>query len=181
MTDAAFAPSPLTTRRPGGLTALAVLNIVFALLGMLSGVALHMMNKDRHDFDRQADQMDRAADHMRFEDTGGGGANPEMSRAMAKGMAMQMRSSSPEAFRYMFWTGMLGGVLLLVSGVGLLAQKRFMGRHLAIAATVSLFVCGAVAMMKLGFIFWGFPMLGAGYTIVMALLVHFAYRPATQR
>ena len=166
-------------KRPGGLTALAVLNITFAIIGMLGGLAMTAMNHDTRGFDRSARDMDYAADHMPENSTMGG--NPELSRQMAHGMAAQMRRSSPEAFRYMFAAGMVGGVLLLLSGFGFLGQRRVLGRHVGNAAGVALVVCGAIAMTKLGFLFWGFPMLGAGYAIVMMLLVQFAYRPTLQR
>jgi len=168
----------LPPRRPGGLTALAVLNIVFALLGALSGLMMNAMNHDRGEFDRTADNMDYVAEHSSMNSAGG---NPDFNRAMAHGMAQQMRNSSPEAFRWMMLTGYLGGILLLVSGFGFLGQKRYSGRYAGIAAGVALVACGGIAMMKLGFLFWGFPMLGAGYAIVMLLLVQFAYRPTLQR
>ncbi len=171
-----YTPAP---KRPGGLTALAVLNITFALIGMIAGLAMTTMNRGSDDFDRTARQMDYAADHMETNNAMGG--NPDLSRAMAHGMAAQMRTSSPGAFRWMFAAGMTGGVLLLLSGFGFLGQRRFLGRHVGYAAGIALVVCGTIAMMKLGFLFWGFPMLGAGYAMVMMLLVHFAYRPVLQR
>lgn len=168
-----------TLPRPGGLTALAVLNIVFALLGMLGGAMMHAMNDDR-DNQRSADQMDYAADHISDSNNGMGGSS-ELSRAMAHGMAAQMRSSSPGAFRWMMASGFLGGVLLLVSGVGFLGQKRYTGRYCAIGAGIVLAFCASVAVVKLGFLYWGFPMLGGGYALTMMLLAHFMYRPALQR
>jgi hypothetical protein len=171
-----YTPPP---KRPGGLTALAILNITFALIGMLAGLALTSIDRSSDENDRTARQMDYAADHMEVNNAMGG--NPELSRAMAHGMAAQMRSSSPGAFRWMFAAGMTGGVLLLLSGFGFLGQRRVLGRHVGNAAGVALVVCGGIAITKLGFLYWGFPMLGAGYAIVVMLLVHFVYRPTLQR
>lgn len=176
MYDDVAAPPP---KRPGGLTALGILNIIFALVGMLGGLAMSSMNKDLDMNEDQYAAMDREFDRIADDPSTEG--NPEFNRAIMKGMTAQMRSSSPTAYRVMFVTGGLGGVLLLLSGFGLLGQRRVLGRHGSMAAAAALTVCGIVAVWKLSFMFWGFPMLGAGYAIVLACLVHFAYRPALQR
>lgn len=164
-------------KRPGGLTALAVLNIVFALIGGLGGL---MMTT----FERGGAEMARAADNVEYAiergDMDRNGGNPEMNRAIARGMAAQMRRTSPEAYRWMMAIGSLGGVLLFIAGIGFLGQRRY-GRYAANAAGVALIACGTIAMMKLGFLFWGFPMLGAGYAVVLLLMVQFAYRPTLSR
>lgn len=177
MYDDVAAPPP---KRPGGLTALGILNIVFAVIGMLGGLAMSSMNDDMGNIgDEEAAMMDREFD--RIADDPNTEGNPELNRAIMKGMTAQMRNSSPGAYRVMFVTGGVGGVLLLLSGFGLLGQRRVLGRHGSMAAAATLTVCGVVAVWKLSFMFWGFPMLGAGYAIVLASLVHFAYRPALQR
>ncbi|MCX5746811.1 MAG: hypothetical protein NT062_30430 [Proteobacteria bacterium] len=165
-------------RRPGGLTALAIVNLVFAVLGMLGGLALSAINDDSDELARQADAMDRQADRLGEDPRRG---DPALNRALVHGLAQQLRTPSPMAFRLMFASGMLGGVLLLVSSFGMLGQRRLLGRHAATAAGVSLIACGVIAVSKLGFMFWGIPVLGAAYAFVLLPLVLFAYRHALQR
>ena len=172
-------PDALPTRRPGGLTALATLNIIFAVIGMLAGLAMSSMNSKTDNL-RSADQLDLAAEHMHDQSPAMGG-NPELSRAMAHGMAAQMRTASPSAFRWMNATGYLGGLLLLVSGFGFLGQRRYAGRYAALGACVVLTICAGAAVHGMGILYWGAPLLGGGYAITVGLLAQFVYRPALQR
>ena len=51
-------------RRPGGLTALAVLNIIFAVIGGLGGLGIAAMSRDTYEMRRQADEMERVGERM---------------------------------------------------------------------------------------------------------------------
>src|SRR5215813_10140030 len=103
-------------RRPGGITALAILNIIFALVGLLGGLAMNAV-KDDHSMAYEADRMDATASEMRR-------TNGALGEDIAHGMAEQMRSSSPQSFRLMFALGLTGGLLLFASGFGLFGQRR---------------------------------------------------------
>ena len=161
---------PITTRRPGGLTALSVLNIVLGLAGLLGGFGMTALNRDPDELRRQADELDRLAEHPPD------GQNPEMHRAMSHAMAEQTRTASPGGFRLMSALGYTGGVLLLVSAVGLLGRRRLLGMHVALGAGIALLGCAAVALTTQGILFWGFPMLGFAYAIVLVTLVLAPYR-----
>jgi hypothetical protein len=171
MEPASHVPQP----RPGGLTALAVINLVLALLGMvLGGPGLTALRESASD---QAQIVERAAEQAAMQEEG----DPELNRAMAKGMAAQMRTASPQAWRLMLAFGYTGGVLLIVSAFGLLGQRRLTGRHVATAAGVALFACAVVAVMRVGLIFAGVPMLGAVYGMILVIMVHTAYGKTLSR
>jgi hypothetical protein len=161
---------PITARRPGGLTALAVLNIVLGLGGLMGGFGMTALNQDSDEMHRQADELDRLAEHPPD------GQNPELHRALTHRMAEQMRSSSPDSFRLMSALGYTGGVLLLVSAVGLLGRRRLLGMHVALGAGISLLGCAVVALTTQSIMFWGFPMFGFAYAIVLVTLVLASYR-----
>ena len=165
-------------KRSGGLTAVAILNLVFAVLGMLGGAALYGMNKDTDQHAEQADQLERISERQRADMTP---AEAQINENLVKGMADQMRNHSPAVFRWMFAAGLSGGLLLFASGIGLLGMKRVTGFHAALAAAVALIACGMIAVLRLGFLFWGIPMLGAVYAIVMGLLMLFVFRPVLTR
>ncbi len=163
-------------KRPGGLTAIAVLCLVFAAIGMLAGFALRAVHADGGGGDEVVREFERESARQR-DAQGMTGAQRAMNETMVKGMAEKMRNASPQAFRAMFAAGMAGGVLMFVAGIGLLAQRRVLGYHAAIASAVAVVACGVIAMTQLGFMYWGFPMIGAVWAFVLGLIVHFMYRP----
>ena len=89
--------------RPGGLTALAVLNFIFGGLALLSTLTPMLAS-----LASQAPNM------------------PEEQRAQLE--ALTSLGSGWMAF--MVASGAIGGVLLIVSGIGYLQQKKFLGRTL---------------------------------------------------
>lgn len=112
-------------KRPGGLTALAVLNFVFGGLGALGVLALVALMG--------------AASHIgsEFEKAGG-----------------TVTSSGPGAFLYVaILLSALSVALLLASGVGYIKMKRFLGRTLGTA--YALLSIGStiiqIAMLHTGF------------------------------
>lgn len=158
-------------RRPGGLTALAVLNLVMAAAGLLGGFGMTMLNGDPDEMSRMADQMDRVA-----EQPPPSGQDPALHRAVTQAMAEQMRTPSPGGFRLMSALGYTGGLLLIGSAFGLLARRRLLGKHVALGAGVALTGCAAAAMTTQSPMFWGFPIFGFIYGIVLVSLVLTSYR-----
>ena len=163
-----------TLRRPGGLTALAVLNIILAVIGGLGGLGISAMGADTSEMRRTADEMDRIGDRMAEHPRAGESA--ELNRTITHGMAHQMRGVSPGGMTVMTILGYSGGLLMFVSAFGLLGRKKFLGRHLALACGLALWGCAIVAVATQGFLFWGFPILGAGYAVVLVAVTQTAYK-----
>ena len=161
---------PLSARRPRGLTALAVLNVVLAAIGLLGGAGMATMNADPDEMRHQADEMERIADHPPD------GQDPEVYRALSHAMAEQLRAPSPSGFRLMSALGYTGGVLLVVSAFGLLGRRRLLGKHVALGAGIALIGCAVVAIATQGIFFWGFPLLGLVYAAVLVTLILAVYR-----
>lgn len=172
MTDTMTDPMP-AQRRPGGLTALGVLNIIFAALGMLFGLGMSVINSDPRELDRQADMFERAnADMIEHPRPG---QNAELNRVVLTRMAEQIRSASPMGRHVMDGLGCLGGVLMFVSAFGLFGRRRY-GKHLALGAGVALFGCTIVALLTQSMLAWGFPILGTAYAIVLVAVTQSVYK-----
>jgi len=65
---------------------------------------------------------------------------------------------------------------MFISAFGLLGRRRVLGKHLALASGVSIFACAIVAIATQGFLFWGFPILGAAYAVVLVAVTQTAYK-----
>lgn len=168
-----------SAKRPGGLTAIGILCIVLALVGMLAGMALKLAHGSA-DHDELTREFERASAQQRA-DSDASAAEKALNERIVRSMADRMRSASPQAFRAMFAAGMAGGLLMVVAGIGLLGRRRLLGYHAALASGVAVVACGVIAVTQLGFLDWGFPMLGAVWAVVMMLLVHIMYRPLLTR
>jgi len=165
----------LPPRRPGGLTALAVLSITLGLLGLLlGGVGYSALYHDKGERERSAEQFERMATRDLPQDKS---PDAELQRAMAQGMAASSRTISHDAYRLMFALGVTSAVLMLMSAIGFLGMKRLMGFHIGLASAVTLVGCGVTAMFGLPFLFWGLPALGAMYGTVLLILLLAVYRP----
>ena len=134
-------------KRPGGLTALAVLNFVFGglgALGVLGSLALLALAKEA---------INLAESH------GGKYDGP--------GVGMW--------YVYIL-LGAVGAFLLIASGVGYIKQKRFLGRTLGTAygvLSIANVVLG-VAMLKTGF--GVFSIIGLVYPLLTLVLVNTTFK-----
>jgi hypothetical protein len=162
-------------RRPSGLTAFGVLNIVFAILGLLGGLAMLSISDEARRMSRHADEFEEAADRAIDRDTSTPYGQRETTRTLTRGMGEQMRAYSPGAFKLMFGLGLSGGVLLLISAFGLFGQRKLSGRTFANVAAVLLILCAIVSITKLGILFMGIPMCGAVYAIVLLACINTMY------
>jgi len=120
--------------RPGGLTALAVINIVFCgsgLLGVLGMAALFAL-------------MGKMADEV-----------PEKSRQQFEAL---QKMGGPRLV-FMFGLSLVTSVLLLLSGIGYLKQKRVLGRLVGNSYAVIAVVSSLVRVFLFA------PELGGGFTI----------------
>lgn len=162
-------------RRPGGLTALAVLSITLGILGlMLGGIGYSALYHDRGERERSAEQFERMATSDLPPDRS---ADAQLQRAMVQGIAASSRTISHDAYRLMFALGVTSAVLMLISALGFLGMKRLMGFHIGLASAIALIACGVTAMFGLPFLFWGLPMLGAMYGMVLIIMLLALYRP----
>jgi hypothetical protein len=91
-------------KRPGGLTALAVINFIFGGLGII-GSAFSFLSM------RMIGNM--ATDSM-----------PEAAKAKIEAF----QSIDPSLFTIMIFMSIISALLLLLSGIGYLKQKRMLGR-----------------------------------------------------
>ena len=115
-------------KRPGGLTALAVINFVFGGFGILGSVGLLAV--------------------MAFLNAAAkSGENQEASEAQQE-MAKAWEQVGIGFFYAMLIFGAVSAILLIVSGIGYLQQKKFLGRTLgnayAIVSIVSSLVMGVM-------------------------------------
>ncbi len=121
-------------KRPGGLTALAVLNFIFSgwgLLGIMGMITMIVV------FGKLAENMDEQA-------------RTQLEAIQAIGRPMLICLLAVSA---------VSSILLLISGIGYIKQKKFMGRTLGNAYAVLAIIIGIVSavMMK--------PEIGGGFTI----------------
>lgn len=115
-------------KRPGGLTALAVLNFiggVFAVFGGLGNFALAAGLPKM----REMAEANDDADLMRFVEA--------------------LERTGPDLIMLMAAISLLAGVLLIVSGVGYLKQKKFLGRTLGSVWAVLSIVSNVVSVMSM--------------------------------
>ncbi len=121
-------------KRPGGLTALAVLNFVLSgwyllsVMGMVTMIAL---------FGKLAENMDEQS-RTQFE------AIQAMGKPILIGLLVLMAVSS---------------ILLLISGIGYIKQKKFMGRTLGNAYAILAVISGVAGALIMN------PEAGGGFNI----------------
>jgi hypothetical protein len=128
------------------------------------------LGTDPEEMRRQADEMDKIAEHAPA------GQDPTLHRNVSHAMAEQMRTPAPAGFRLMSALGYTGGVLLVASAFGLLSRRRLLGKHVALGAGLALLGCAVAAVSTQSLLFWGFPLIGALYAIVLVTLVLTQYR-----
>jgi hypothetical protein len=123
-----------TGKRPGGLTALAVVNFIFGAFGVLTSLAFIAIVKFAGELAENVEESDKAAFEA-FEELGFG------------------------LFLGIVIFSFLSSILLLVSGVGYLKLKKFMGRKLGnlYAASAIIYSLGLGLVMP--------PDLGGGFNI----------------
>ena len=121
-------------KRPGGLTALAVLNFVFSAGGLMGAMGMIAMFA----------LMGKAAEHM---------DEPARSQWEA------LQAIGTPILIGLIVLSVVSSILLLVSGIGYIKQKKFMGRTLGNAYAILAIISGIVSavMMK--------PEIGGGFTI----------------
>ena len=141
-------------KRPGGLTALAVLNFIFggfAMLGVLAmaallGVAAAVEGQDTEEARKVAEAMEEAGPLF--------------------GVALVL--------------SLVSGVLLIASGVGYLKQKRFLGRTLgSVYAGLSIFaslVTSAMLSTELGGGFSISTIVGLIYPVLTLVLLNGTFK-----
>jgi hypothetical protein len=120
-------------KRPGGLTALGVLNIIFGFFGLLGAwawfVLIALLGEG------ESAELDEAAQELR----------PMLDAVEQMGQGV-----------FIGWVviSVLSSLLLLVAGIGYLKQKRFLGRTLgnayAVLAIVTAIIGAATAPVELG-------------------------------
>jgi hypothetical protein len=112
-------------KRPGGLTALAVINFVFGGLGVLGSLGMLAL--------------------MAFLDAAAKSGENEEAADAQRQMAEAWEKIGLGVFYAMLIVGAVSAILLIVSGIGYLQQKKFLGRTLGNAYAV-LSIASSLAM-----------------------------------
>ncbi|MBN1475926.1 hypothetical protein JXA47_04160 [Candidatus Sumerlaeota bacterium] len=134
--------------RPGGLTALAVLNFVFAGLGILGLLAVFALLS----------------------------AAESVTVSLSEGQASL--TDAPGAFvvvvQLLF--GVAACILLIASGVGYLGQKKFSGQTLGNAYAVVSIVSAVYGMIVLSSGFGVFTLIGLIYPVLTLILLNTTFK-----
>lgn len=145
-------------KRPGGLTALAVLNFVFGGFGVLGTLAFIAIMAF----------IDKAAE-----------SNSEMAEAQQE-MARAWQEIGVGVFYAAMALGALSAILLIVSGVGYLQQKKFLGRTLgnayALVSIGSSLVMGLMASAAAGGGFNIGTIIGLVYPVLTLILLNGTFK-----
>ncbi len=143
-------------KRPGGLTALAVINFVLAGFSVLSLASLAALPGLLDRIPR--DQMDEAQ----------------------KAQIEAMQNMGTPVLVLLFVLTLLSGVLLLLSGIGYLKQKRVLGRMIgnvyAVLAIVGSIVSGLLFKPELGGGFNISTIIGLVYPILTLILINTTFK-----
>ncbi|NIP27109.1 MAG: hypothetical protein GWN67_28945 [Phycisphaerae bacterium] len=143
-------------KRPGGLTALAVINFVFSGWGLLSLLGLAAFFAFIGVIPTEELQEPQRSQFEAFKDMG------------------------VPLFVFIFALTLISSVLLLLSGIGYLKQKKFLGRTLgniyAIIAIVSSVVSGIMFPSELGGGFNIGSIIGLIYPVVTLILLNTTFR-----
>lgn len=143
-------------KRPGGLTALAVINFVFSgwgLIGLLGLAALFAFIGKIPTDDMQ-----------------------EAQRAQIEAF----QNMGLPVFIFIFVLSLVSSVLLLLSGIGYLKQKKFLGRTIgnlyAVISIISSVVSGILFSVDLGGGFNIGTMLGLIYPVITLILLNTTFK-----
>ena len=143
-------------KRPGGLTALAILNFVFSGFGVLNLLALMAFLAFRNMI--PTDEME------------------EVQRAQFEAF----QEMGLPVFVLIIALGLVSNVLLLLSGIGYLKQKKFLGRTLgntyAVFSIVGSIVSGLMFAAELGGGFNIATIIGLIYPVVTLILLNTTFR-----
>jgi hypothetical protein len=142
-------------KRPGGLTALAVLNFIFSgwgLLGILGTAAMLAL------WGKVAENMDEKA-RTQWEALQAVGLPVLIGLLVASGVA---------------------SILLLISGIGYIKQKKFLGRFLgntyAVVAIISGIVSGVMMKTEIGGGFTIGAIIGLVYPVLTLILLNTTFK-----
>jgi hypothetical protein len=141
-------------KRPGGLTALAVLNFVFGGLGLLGLLALFALMKG----------VETAASAAA---EGGDAAGAEVVNAV---------STSAGPIYLALGLGLLSTILLIVAGIGYLGQKRFMGRTLGTVYALLAIGGSVVSLVLLKQGFGLSTIIGLVYPVLTLILLNTTFK-----
>jgi len=143
-------------KRPGGLTALAVINFIFSGLGFIQLLSLAAFFALRGKI--PTDDMQEAQ----------------------KAQIEALQDLGLPVFIFIFALTIISSVLLLLSGIGYLKQKKFLGRMMgntyAVIAIVSSVISGIMFAPELGGGFNIGSMIGLIYPIITLILLNTTFK-----
>jgi len=143
-------------KRPGGLTALAVINFVFSGLGFIQFLSLAAFFALRGKI--PTDQM-QEAERVQIE---------------------AFQNLGLPVFIFIFALTIISSVLLLLSGIGYLKQKKLLGRMIgntyAVITIVSSVISGIMFVPELGGGFNIGTMIGLIYPVLTLVLINTTFR-----
>jgi hypothetical protein len=167
-----IAAAPVATKRPGGLTALAVLNFVFGgigaivfLLALIGGAALSSAGGSLEEFARKTaiEAAERSGD-------------PEAIKAAKE--LNKITSSGPNMGVYYLVTitGLVSAGLLITAGVGYIKQSRKKGYVFGNAYGILAIVLVILQIAALGSGFGFGTILGLAYPIITLALLNTTFK-----
>jgi len=143
-------------KRPGGLTALAVINFVFSGWGFIGLLGL--------------------AAFFAFI----GKIPTEGMNEAQKTQIEAFQNMGPSVFVIIFALSLISNVLLLISGIGYLKQKKFLGRIIgntyAVLAIISSVITGIMFAPELGGGFNIMTMVGLVYPVLTLILLNTTFK-----
>lgn len=146
-------------KRPGGLTALAVINFIFGGFGMLGALGMLAMMAI----------IGKAAESG---DSGAAEAQQEMAKAW--------QEIGVGVFYAMLAFMAVSAILLIVSGVGYIQQKKFLGRTLgnayAVSSIASSVITGVVVTEAAGGGFNIGTIIGLVYPVLTLVLINGTFK-----
>jgi len=164
------AAAPVAGKRPGGLTALAVLNFVFGGLGIIGGIFVTFLGGLFSSAGNMSDEFGKAI-RQGARNTGDARAVQAANELVGKG------ADEASAFFYILGVfALITASLLIVAGVGYLKQSKksgwLFGNIYGIAAIVITFL--QVTVVGIGF--GAFEILGLAYPIVTLALLNSVFK-----
>jgi len=164
------ATAPVAGKRPGGLTALAVLNFVFGgfqIIGGLMGLACSQAVSTTQSW---SDQLGEAA-RQGAQSTG----NREAIRRANEAFGEAAQSAS--SFTLMFGIfGLIVGALLIVAGIGYLKQSKKSGWMFGNIYGIAAIIVVILQIAMIGIPLWFLFILGLAYPIVTLALLNTSFK-----
>jgi len=156
-------------KRPGGLTALAVINFVFGGFGILGGLWNLLFGAVASSAENWSEELGRAG-RQAAERTG----DPNILEGMNR-IAPQVQAASG-AFYFLGIMGLILAAFLIVAGVGYLKQSKKKGYMFGNIYGIAGIIVAILSMLMLPWILGFGAVLGLAYPIVTLALLNTVFK-----